>query len=123
MSAGMKSPSQAKPNSNRNRPTSKGNKASSPRAVTASTRATDIAPGKDAPLTPTGNPTTSEATGDDALIIREERDFYLSKLRDLEVLLDDACTASGNKDHTAVPAHQIRAILYASNDTFMTSAK
>ena len=47
-----------------------------------------------------------------------ERDFYFNKLRDLEVFLDHVCETSGGGDHTAVAAHEIRAILYASNDAF-----
>jgi len=38
--------------------------------------------------------------------------------RDLEVFLDYVCDTSGGGDHAAVAAHQIRAILYASNDAF-----
>jgi hypothetical protein len=39
--------------------------------------------------------------------------------RDLEVFLDSVSAEHG--DHTAIAAHQIRAILYASNDVFVVS--
>ncbi len=52
-------------------------------------------------------------------LLKEERDFYFNKLRDIEAFLDDACSENG--EHAAIAAHQIRAILYASNDVFVVS--
>ena len=74
-------------------------------------------------LPPTPTP-AAVAVGDPKLAAKlaateQERNFYYQKLRDLEVFLDHACETIGGGEHTAVAAHQIRAILYAGNDVFV----
>ena len=62
----------------------------------------------------------AEPLQDTALLLRqlqlceEERDFYYEKLRCLEVFIAMECEASGQGDHTALVAHQLRAILFGS---------
>jgi hypothetical protein len=82
------------------------------------------APPSPAPAPPLA-PSPTAADGGDAKLAaklaaaEQERNFYYQKLRDLEVFLDYTCDTSGGGEHTAVAAHQVRAILYASNDVFL----
>ena len=81
--------------------------------------AVDLKSPEAAGSTRSGDPLPSSSSSSAALgEVTAERDFYYQKLRDLEVFVDHACETSGGGEHTALAAHQIRAILYATNDVF-----